>query len=86
MLLETDYCHFSNIDYCGVTFDHLIPTDDPDPERFAINIIEGDDNAGGYADGGKHANDILLFSVSLTDYTGTRVLDVPRCGQHKKGT
>ena len=86
MLLETDHCQFSHTDYCGVTFDHHVPTSGPDPEVFAINIIEVDNNGGEYAHGGKYANNILLFSVNSTDYTGTRVLAVPRCCQHKKGT
>lgn len=77
MLLETDHCQFSHIDYCDVTFDHLVAANDPDPEVFAINIIEVDNDGGEYADRGKHANDILL---------GTRVLAVLRCYRYKKGT
>ncbi|KAF2460789.1 hypothetical protein BDY21DRAFT_279573 [Lineolata rhizophorae] len=69
-----------HIDYYGVTFDHLVPADDPDPEVFAINIIEVDN------DGGKYANEVLSFSVNPTDYTGSKVLAVPRCCQRKKGT
>lgn len=52
MFLETDHCQFSHIDHCGVTFDHLVPADDPDPEVSAMNIIEVDNDGGGYADGG----------------------------------
>ncbi|WEW58315.1 hypothetical protein PRK78_003783 [Emydomyces testavorans] len=76
-----------HIDYYGVTFDHLVPADDPNPEVLAINIIEVDDDDGGiYADGGKYANEVLLFSVNPIEYTGKKVLAVPRCCQHKKGT
>ncbi|KAF2241716.1 hypothetical protein BU26DRAFT_440072 [Trematosphaeria pertusa] len=74
------------IDYYGVTFDHLVPTDDLDPEVLAINIIEVDKDGGVYADGGKYANEVLSFSVNPTGYTGKKVLAVPRCCQHKKGT
>jgi hypothetical protein len=42
MFLEADNCSFSHTDYCGVTFDHLVPADDPDPDVPAINIIEVD--------------------------------------------
>ncbi|KAK2053959.1 hypothetical protein LY76DRAFT_580865 [Colletotrichum caudatum] len=73
------------IDYYGVTFDHLIAPDDQNPEVLVINIIEVDNN-GGYADGGKYANEVLAFSVNPSDYTGKKVLAVPRCCQHKKGT
>ncbi|KAI0473864.1 hypothetical protein GGR56DRAFT_649360 [Xylariaceae sp. FL0804] len=74
------------IDYYGVTFDHLVPKDDPNPEVLVINIIEVDDGEGMYADGGQFANELLLFPVNPTDYTGRRVLAVPRCCQKKKGT
>lgn len=86
MLLETDNHHFSYIDYYGVTFDHLVPADDPDPEVLVINIIEVDSDGGVYADGGRYANEVLLFSVNPTDYIGKKVLAVPRCCQYKKGT
>lgn len=78
----------SSIDYYGVTFDHLVAPGDEDPEVLAINIIEVDkDNGDGvYADGGVYANEVLLFAVDPREYTGKRVLAVPRCCQHKKGT
>ena len=44
------------------------------------------DNDGVYADGGAYANEVLLFPVDPSEYTGKRVLAVPRCCQHKKGT
>ena len=50
-----------------------------------INIIEVDNDEGVYADGGKYANEVLSFSVNPTEYTGKKVLAVPRCCQHKKG-
>ncbi|KAK8141396.1 hypothetical protein G3M48_000125, partial [Beauveria asiatica] len=49
------------IDYYGVTFDHLVPRDCPDPEVLVINIIELDNNGGIYADGGLYANEVLAF-------------------------
>lgn len=61
MLLEIDYHPFSYIDYYGVTFDHLVPGNDLNPEVLVINIIEVD-NDGLYADGGIFANEVLLFS------------------------
>ena len=68
------------IDYYGVTFDHLVPTNDTDPEVLQINIIEMDD------DGGAYANRYLLFTVDPTEYTGKKVLFLPRCCQKRKGT
>lgn len=70
----------SQIDYYGVTFDHLIPAHDNDPEVLQINIIEMDDDGGAYAD------ETLPFRVDPTEYTGRRVLAVPRCCQKRKGT
>ena len=70
----------SEIDYYGVTFDHLVPPDDEDPEVLQINIIEMDD------DGGAYANEHLPFQVNAAEYTGRRVLAVPRCCQKRKGT
>ncbi|KAB8346223.1 hypothetical protein FH972_023268 [Carpinus fangiana] len=68
------------IDYYGVTFDHLVPTDDVDPEVLQINIVEMDDDEGAYA------NETLPFKVDPAAYTGRRVLAVPRCCQKRKGT
>ena len=70
----------SEIDYYGVTFDHLVPADDPDPEVLQINIIEmeGDDGA--------YANKYLKFKVNPEEYLGSKVLAVPRCCQLRKGT
>ncbi|OTB16994.1 hypothetical protein K445DRAFT_316515 [Daldinia sp. EC12] len=70
----------NEIDYYGVTFDHLVPADDPDPEVLQINIIEIED------DGGEYANKNLPFVVDPAHYTGKRVLAVPRCCQKRKGT
>ncbi|PNH69907.1 hypothetical protein VD0001_g7027 [Verticillium dahliae] len=36
----------NEIDYYGVTFDHLVPADDPNPEVLQININEMDDDEG----------------------------------------
>ncbi|KAI9823452.1 MAG: hypothetical protein M1832_002463 [Thelocarpon impressellum] len=68
------------IDYYGITFDHLVPTEDPDPEVLQINIIEMDDDAGAYA------NEHLPFVVDSAEYAGKKVLAVPRCCQKRKGT
>ncbi|EFY94529.1 hypothetical protein X797_011835 [Metarhizium robertsii] len=38
--------YFRVIDYYGVTFDHLVPADDPDPEVLQINIFEMDYDEG----------------------------------------
>lgn len=68
------------MDYYGVTFDHLVPSGDTDPEVLQINIIEMDD------DGGKYARDNLRFTVDPHEYAGRKVLAVPRCCQNRKGT
>jgi hypothetical protein len=74
-----DVRRFSYIDYYGVTFDHLVPADDPNPEVLAISIFEVDN------DGGAFANQYLSFKVDPRDYTWKKVLAVPRCCQIKKG-
>ncbi|KAL3418790.1 hypothetical protein PVAG01_09011 [Phlyctema vagabunda] len=68
------------IDYYGVTFDHLVPSDETDPEVLQINIIEIED------DGGLYANKYNLFNINPGDYIGKKVLAVPRCCQKRKGT
>lgn len=68
------------IDYYGVTFDHLVPADDDNPEVLQINIIEMDN------DGGQYADEELPFKVVPAEYTGKKVLAVPRCCQRRKGT
>ncbi|KAF1912726.1 hypothetical protein BDU57DRAFT_333424 [Ampelomyces quisqualis] len=68
------------IDYYGVTLDHLVSANDPDPEVLVISIIEVDNDAGAFAN--KH----LLFLVDPREYTGKKVLAVPRCCQKKKGS
>lgn len=37
-------------------------------------------------DGGAFANEVLPFSIEITEYVGKKVLAVPRCCQVKKGT
>lgn len=69
-----------HIDYYGVTFDHLVPADNPNPKVLQINIIEMDN------DGGAYANEHLRFAVDPAEYTGKKVLAVPRCCQKRKGT
>lgn len=68
------------IDYYGVTFDHLVPADDTNPEVLQINIIEIEE------DNGVYANTWLLFAVDPAEFIGKRVLAVPRCCQKRKGT
>ncbi|CAG8979566.1 hypothetical protein HYALB_00011920 [Hymenoscyphus albidus] len=68
------------IDYYGVTFDHLVPPDDPDPDVLQINIVEIEDDNGVYA---KRYNP---FDIDPTEYIGKKVLAVPRCCQKRKGT
>ncbi|KAK1948817.1 hypothetical protein LY78DRAFT_595120 [Colletotrichum sublineola] len=72
--------HERGIDYYGVTFDHLVPADDADPEVLQINIIETEEDDRAYA------NKYLLFPVDAKDYTGKKVLAVLRCCQKRKGT
>ncbi|KAJ5669362.1 hypothetical protein N7462_010432 [Penicillium macrosclerotiorum] len=68
------------IDYYGVTFDHFVPPNDPNPEVLQINIIEIENDNGAYASEG------LLFAVDPTDFIGKKVLAIPRCCQERKGT
>lgn len=75
-----------NIDYYGVTFDHLVPADDPDPDVLQINIIEMETDDGPFANGAAYANEGLLFAVDPADYAGKKVLAVPRCCQKRKGS
>ncbi|EFY93091.1 hypothetical protein J3459_011436 [Metarhizium acridum] len=70
----------NEIDYYGVTFDHLVPPDDENPEVLQINIIEIEN------DGGVYAASTLPFTVDPADYIGIKVLAVPRCCQKRKGT
>lgn len=53
----------NQIDFYGVTFDHLVPADDLDPDVLQISIIEV-----GY-DGGEYANNYLPFPVNPAGYT-----------------
>jgi hypothetical protein len=69
-----------HIDYYGVTFDHLVPENDINPEVLQINIIEMDEDDGAYA------NEGLSFTVDAAEYKGQKVLAVPRCCQKRKGT
>jgi hypothetical protein len=78
-LLIVTYC-FSYINYYKITFDHLVPADNPNPEVLVISIIEVDN------DGGAFANKVLLFLIDPTEYTGEKILRVLRCYEIKKGT
>ncbi|KAI0450423.1 hypothetical protein F5B21DRAFT_490799 [Xylaria acuta] len=44
--LKKGLLHNREIDYYGITFDHLVPPDDYDPEVLQINIIEIEDDNG----------------------------------------
>lgn len=68
------------IDYYGVTFDHLVPADDTDPEVLQINIIEIEDDRGVYA------NMHNPFNIDPAEFIGKKVRAVPRCCQKRKGT
>lgn len=68
------------IDDYGVTFDHLVPADDLDPDVLQINIYEME------YDEGEYVKKYLPFPVVLADYVGKKVLAVPRCCQSRKGT
>ena len=63
-----------------MTFDHLVPADDTNPEVLQINIIEIEDDNGAYA------NEHMPFAVDLAEFVGKKVLAVPRCCQKRKGT
>jgi hypothetical protein len=78
--------HFRHINYYGVTFDHLVPAGDPDPDVLQINIIELETDDGPFTHGEAYANEYLLFAVDPADYRGKKVLAVPRCCQKRKGT
>ncbi|KAK4104119.1 hypothetical protein N658DRAFT_243404 [Parathielavia hyrcaniae] len=82
----TDVIPFRHIDYYGVTFDHLVPANDPDPDVLQINILELETDSGPFANGWAYANWYLRFAVDLADYTGKKVLAVPRCCQKRRGT
>jgi hypothetical protein len=64
---------FSYIDYYVVTFDHLVPANDPNPEVLAISIIKVDNARGAFA------NSVLSFPIDPTEYIGKKVFAVPRC-------
>ncbi|KAG8166288.1 hypothetical protein KVR01_004840 [Diaporthe batatas] len=70
----------NGIDYYGVTFDHLVPPNDLDPEVLQININEMDD------DNGEYANTYALFQVDPEEYIGKKILAIHRCCQKRKGT
>ncbi|KAH9904398.1 hypothetical protein F4778DRAFT_732322 [Xylariomycetidae sp. FL2044] len=71
---------YTCIDYYGVTSDHLVPSDDPNPEVLQINIIAIEE------DDGTYANKVLPFKVNAAKFAREMVLAVPRCCQKRKGT
>lgn len=60
--------NLSMIDYYRITFDHLVPIDDIDPEVLQINIFEIEDDRCIYA------NEYSCFENNPTDYTGKKCL------------
>lgn len=68
------------MDYYGVTFDHLVPEDETNPDVLQINIVEIEDDGGMYAIRYNH------FEIDPADYIGKRVLGAPRCCSKRKGT
>ncbi|KAK1987751.1 hypothetical protein LZ30DRAFT_756429 [Colletotrichum cereale] len=84
MVMRDEYIEghktLEDIDYYGVTFGHLVPVDDVNPEVLQNNIIETEN------DHGEYANKYLSFPVGVLEYTGKRVLAVPRCCQKRRGT
>ncbi|CAG8948070.1 unnamed protein product [Penicillium salamii] len=66
--------------YYGITFDHLVPTGDTNPEVLQINIVGTEDDAGVYAN--KHNP----FEIDPREWIGKKVLAVRRCYQNRKGT
>ena len=68
------------IDYYGVTFDHLVPKDDSNPEVLQINIVEIEDDADIYA---KKYNKII---INPADYIEKQVLAAPRYCSTRTGT
>lgn len=89
-----DFLHLSSaddlfprdIDYYGVTFDHLVPTEDVDPDVLKINIIEMETDDGPFAHGAEYANKYLLFPVDPADCAGKKILATPRCCSTRKGS
>ncbi|KAI0466032.1 hypothetical protein F4859DRAFT_519520 [Xylaria cf. heliscus] len=73
-------------DYYVVTFDHLVPAGDPDPEVLQINVVELGTDEGPYAGGIEYANMYLNVKIDPADYMGKRILAIPRCCQKRKGT
>ncbi|TLS25375.1 hypothetical protein PpBr36_06811 [Pyricularia pennisetigena] len=94
LVIRHEYCGWiskpplpiEGFDYYGVTFDHLVPADDTNPEVLHINIIELEAKEGLYANGLNYANENLSFKVDPLSYLGEKVLAVPRCCQKRKGT
>ncbi|EPE32205.1 hypothetical protein GLAREA_07338 [Glarea lozoyensis ATCC 20868] len=78
--LNQDSFDFSMIDYYGITFDHLVPPGDPDPEVLQLNTFEIED------DGGIYANTYSRLKIDPPDYIGKKVLALPRCCQTRNGT
>ncbi|KAI1082769.1 hypothetical protein F5B20DRAFT_483490 [Whalleya microplaca] len=62
----------SEFDYYGVTFDHLVPPDDLDPEVLQVNIMELEIDQGPYAGGIEYANKYLNITVDPADYLGKK--------------
>ena len=66
------------IDGYGITFDHLVPDDDDDPETLMLNVVDPSD-----------PEEAAYVKFDLAPYlTGpdSTVLLVPRCCQLRQGT
>lgn len=73
--------HSSDIDYYGVTFDHLVSSeDDENPEVLQINMLEMEDDEGAFA------RAVLPFEFDYSEYAGRSILALPRCCQKREGT
>ncbi|KAI6303409.1 hypothetical protein MCOR34_006701 [Pyricularia oryzae] len=68
---------YRGFDYYGVTFDHLVPAGDTDPEVLDINIIELEAKDGLYANGLDYANETLSFKLDPLSDLRAKVLAVP---------
>lgn len=70
---------FREIDYYGITFDHLVPVDESEPDVLKINIIEMETGFGPFVAGAAYANEHLSITLNQGDYVGKKVFAVPRC-------
>ncbi|TLD14356.1 uncharacterized protein PgNI_02831 [Pyricularia grisea] len=80
LVIRHEYCGWiskpplpiEGFDYYGVTFDHLVPADDTNPEVLHINIIELEAKEGLYANGLNYTDETLSYKVDPLSYLGER--------------